>query len=93
MTVDPIPFQKPKVKARLALPNKEDRAYMIDQLLEAVVRIEADPEFVGFSIVAQMADGRAIAHWRAMQPAEVQLVKNVRRHAAEIAESARKPFE
>lgn len=82
---DPIPFKKPERKIRIARPDGKDRALILQELLDCVVKAEADPGFVGFALVCLMDDGRRISHWNTIRCAVPQLAKQVRREAADIA--------
>ena len=88
-----LPISKPKVTARMALPDPAGRLKMADELIAIAAHIESKKDWVGFAIVGLLADGHRISAWNATKGATTQLAKQVRREAALIAEESRKPWE
>lgn len=85
--MDALPFAKPARKARLPLPNPENRARMIDGLVNVAAAIEKEPEFVGFAIIGLRSDGARLSDWHVIDGGVTQLARVVRKEAAEIAKT------
>ena len=84
-----IPFRRPTRRARLDRLSPEARRELLDRAVDWLAKMEADPSIVGVALIGLCDDGQRRQMWECTKGGAVQMERQVRRVAAEIARKAR----